>query len=119
MISQHLVIIKLFIVILVCITIFPSLGFPTTSSTSSILQNPTTVRRRLVSPLLSHTTHHNEEEILIPPIKVGIVGAGAIAFSTASILSKNGHDVMIWSPSGEGTKDFIYNDDTTTTTTTR
>jgi opine dehydrogenase len=32
--------------------------------------------------------------------RVGIVGAGAIAFGTAAILSKNGHDPMLWSPSG-------------------
>jgi opine dehydrogenase len=118
MISQHLVNIKLFLVILVCI-IFPSLAFQ--QSTFEGLrccknENPTFVRRSFVNPLLSSTIfHHGEEEQLNPPIKVGIVGAGAIAFSTASILSKNGHDVMLWSPSGEGTKDFTYNDDTTTT----
>jgi opine dehydrogenase len=38
--------------------------------------------------------------------KVGIAGAGAIAFATAAILSKNGHDVMLWSPSGKGTKEL-------------
>jgi opine dehydrogenase len=32
-------------------------------------------------------------------MKVGIVGAGAIAFATAAILDKNGHDPMLWSPS--------------------
>lgn len=36
-------------------------------------------------------------------LKVGIVGAGAIAFATAAILSKSGHDVQLWSPSGKGT----------------
>jgi len=39
-------------------------------------------------------------------LRVGIVGAGAIAFATASILSKNGHDIMLWSPSGKGTQDL-------------
>lgn len=38
--------------------------------------------------------------------KVGIVGAGAIAFATASILATNDHDPMIWSPSGKGTLDL-------------
>jgi opine dehydrogenase len=41
-----------------------------------------------------------------PPIKVGIAGAGAVAFGTAAILSRNGHDVMLWSPSGKSTSDF-------------
>lgn len=41
------------------------------------------------------------------PVKVGIIGAGSIAFGTASLLSSLGHDPMIWSPSGEGTKDLI------------
>jgi opine dehydrogenase len=40
------------------------------------------------------------------PCQVGIAGAGAVAFATAAILSSNGHDVMLWSPSGEGTKDL-------------
>ena len=39
--------------------------------------------------------------------RVGIVGAGAIAFGTASLVSSLGHDPMIWSPSGESTKDLL------------
>ena len=42
-----------------------------------------------------------------PPLRIGIAGAGAIAFGTASILSENGHsDVTLWSPSGKGTADL-------------
>jgi len=37
-------------------------------------------------------------------MKVGIAGAGSIAFGTAALLFENGHDPMLWSPSGEGTK---------------
>ena len=39
-------------------------------------------------------------------IKVGIAGAGSIAFGTAALLCENGHDPMLWSPSGEGTKEL-------------
>jgi len=57
------------------------------------------------------------------PLKVGIIGAGSIAFGTASLLSSLGHDPMLWSPSGAGTKELIQqaqssatiiNDDTIT-----
>lgn len=36
-------------------------------------------------------------------VKVGIAGAGAIAFGTAAFLAQNGHDPMLWSPSGART----------------
>ncbi|KAG7367272.1 coenzyme 420-dependent octopine/nopaline dehydrogenase [Nitzschia inconspicua] len=49
-------------------------------------------------------THQGGEKF-----QVGIAGAGAVAFATAAILSKNGHDVMLWSPSGRGTKDLHAN----------
>ncbi|MCI5077241.1 NAD/NADP-dependent octopine/nopaline dehydrogenase family protein [Oricola sp.] len=39
-------------------------------------------------------------------MKVGIAGAGSIAFGTAALLHQNGHDPMLWSPSGAGTKDL-------------
>lgn len=35
--------------------------------------------------------------------KVGIAGAGSVAMGTAALLHENGHDPMLWSPSGEGT----------------
>lgn len=35
--------------------------------------------------------------------RVGIAGAGSIAFGTAALLAGNGHDPMLWSPSGAGT----------------
>ncbi|MEM7695487.1 MAG: NAD/NADP octopine/nopaline dehydrogenase family protein [Pseudomonadota bacterium] len=37
-------------------------------------------------------------------MKVGIAGAGSIAFATAALLEKNGHSVTLWSPSGAGTE---------------
>lgn len=44
----------------------------------------------------------------LPSLRVGIAGAGAVAFGTASILSKNGYnDVILWSPSGKGTADLV------------
>ena len=36
-------------------------------------------------------------------VKVGIAGAGSIAFGTAALLARHGHDPMLWSPSGAGT----------------
>eukprot|EP00529_Nitzschia_sp_RCC80_P017152 CAMPEP_0113468866 /NCGR_PEP_ID=MMETSP0014_2-20120614/15588_1 /TAXON_ID=2857 /ORGANISM="Nitzschia sp." /LENGTH=659 /DNA_ID=CAMNT_0000361293 /DNA_START=86 /DNA_END=2066 /DNA_ORIENTATION=+ /assembly_acc=CAM_ASM_000159 len=54
------------------------------------------------SPQQSVTEKDIEEEEGVgttKSIRVGIVGAGAIAYATAAILSKNGHDPMIWSPS--------------------
>lgn len=37
-------------------------------------------------------------------MKVGIVGAGAIAFGMAAFLEQAGHTAALWSPSGERTK---------------
>jgi opine dehydrogenase len=37
-------------------------------------------------------------------VKIGIAGAGSIACGTAALLSENGHDPMLWSPSGGGTE---------------
>jgi opine dehydrogenase len=37
-------------------------------------------------------------------MKVGIVGAGAIAFGMAAFLEQQGHAATLWSPSGERTK---------------
>ncbi|MGZ2260233.1 NAD/NADP octopine/nopaline dehydrogenase family protein [Roseobacter sp. A03A-229] len=37
-------------------------------------------------------------------MKVGLAGAGSIAFGTAAVLHDNGHDPMLWSPSGQGTE---------------
>jgi opine dehydrogenase len=36
-------------------------------------------------------------------IRIGIAGAGSIAFATAALLHRRGHDVALWSPSGAGT----------------
>ncbi|MEP2030767.1 MAG: NAD/NADP octopine/nopaline dehydrogenase family protein [Paracoccaceae bacterium] len=38
------------------------------------------------------------------PARIGIAGAGSVAFGTAALLHKQGHLPMLWSPSGEGTK---------------
>lgn len=48
-----------------------------------------------------------ENELPSTSIKVGIIGAGSIAFGTASLLSSLGHDPMLWSPSGAGTHELI------------
>lgn len=37
------------------------------------------------------------------PKRIGIAGAGSIAFGTAALLADRGHDPMLWSPSGAGT----------------
>ncbi|MDI1285252.1 MAG: NAD(P)-binding domain-containing protein, partial [Reyranella sp.] len=37
-------------------------------------------------------------------MKVGIVGAGSIAFGMAAFLEREGHAATLWSPSGERTK---------------
>lgn len=37
-------------------------------------------------------------------MKVGIVGAGSIAFGMAAFLEREGHAAILWSPSGERTK---------------
>ncbi len=37
-------------------------------------------------------------------MKVGIVGAGSIAFGMAAFLEQQGHKATLWSPSGERTK---------------
>eukprot|EP00562_Extubocellulus_spinifer_P008085 CAMPEP_0178496526 /NCGR_PEP_ID=MMETSP0696-20121128/14165_1 /TAXON_ID=265572 /ORGANISM="Extubocellulus spinifer, Strain CCMP396" /LENGTH=455 /DNA_ID=CAMNT_0020124817 /DNA_START=116 /DNA_END=1480 /DNA_ORIENTATION=- len=41
--------------------------------------------------------------------RVGIAGAGAVAFGSAARLVQNGHDPMLWSPSGFGTADLLAN----------
>jgi opine dehydrogenase len=40
-------------------------------------------------------------------IRVGIAGAGAVAFASAALVSQSGHDPMLWSPSGAGTSDLM------------
>lgn len=36
--------------------------------------------------------------------RIGIAGAGSIAFGSAALLHANGHAPMLWSPSGKGTE---------------
>ena len=38
------------------------------------------------------------------PMRIGIAGAGSIAFGTAALLHEQGHAPMLWSPSGAGTE---------------
>lgn len=38
--------------------------------------------------------------------RIGIVGAGSIAFGTAALLHQKGHVPMLWSPSGAGTAEL-------------
>lgn len=38
------------------------------------------------------------------PMRVGIVGAGSVAFGTAALLHEQRHAPMLWSPSGAGTQ---------------
>lgn len=39
-------------------------------------------------------------------MRVAIAGAGGIAFAAAAILIENGHDPILWSPSGQRTRDL-------------
>lgn len=39
-------------------------------------------------------------------MKVGIAGAGSVAFGKAALLEQAGHRVMLWSPSGERTREL-------------
>jgi opine dehydrogenase len=43
--------------------------------------------------------------------RVGIIGAGAVAFGTAAVLDSAQQDVMLWSPSGKGTQELLVNHD--------
>jgi opine dehydrogenase len=36
-------------------------------------------------------------------LRIGVAGAGSVALGTAALLVGNGHDPMLWSPSGAGT----------------
>ncbi len=38
------------------------------------------------------------------PARIGIIGAGGVAFGTAAFCASRGHDVRLWSPSGARTK---------------
>lgn len=40
------------------------------------------------------------------PMRVGIIGAGAIAFAIAAFLLQAGHEPLLWSPSGRSTTDL-------------
>jgi opine dehydrogenase len=74
-------------------------------------------RRRITTRPSSHlasteSSSSPEEELTTATrrqIRVGIVGAGAIAFGTAALLSEGGHDPMLWSPSGAGTEELRRN----------
>jgi opine dehydrogenase len=63
-------------------------------------------RVRAVNNHAKFLNEHYESTSYSDSFRVGIAGAGAVAFATATILSRNGHGVMLWSPSGNGTKDL-------------
>ena len=44
-------------------------------------------------------------------LRVGIAGAGSVAMGTAALLHVNGHDPMLWSPSGRGTSELAIGAD--------
>jgi len=48
-------------------------------------------------------------------IRVGIAGAGAVAFGSAARLAENSHDPMLWSPSGAGTEELMSGSSLTAT----
>lgn len=39
-------------------------------------------------------------------MRIGIIGAGAIAFGSAAVLTQNGHEPVLWSPSGRRTAEL-------------
>jgi opine dehydrogenase len=39
-------------------------------------------------------------------MRIGIIGAGAIAFGSAAVLTQNGHQPVLWSPSGRRTAEL-------------
>ena len=68
-------------------------------------------RSRHVITSLKDSSKNDLSDITCTSIKVGIAGAGSIAFGTASLLSSLGHDPMLWSPSGSGTKHLFDSSD--------
>ena len=42
----------------------------------------------------------------IDTLNVGLAGAGSVAYGTAALLCRNGHRPMLWSPSGERTREL-------------
>ena len=78
------------------------LGQLLSASYGFLIPNPARCRCNSVCNSL-----RDAENELPSSIKVGIIGAGSIAFGTASLLSNLGHDPMLWSPSGAGTKELI------------
>eukprot|EP00591_Stephanopyxis_turris_P002939 CAMPEP_0195526300 /NCGR_PEP_ID=MMETSP0794_2-20130614/27284_1 /TAXON_ID=515487 /ORGANISM="Stephanopyxis turris, Strain CCMP 815" /LENGTH=469 /DNA_ID=CAMNT_0040656953 /DNA_START=35 /DNA_END=1444 /DNA_ORIENTATION=- len=89
--------------------IFP----PFNSDTSRLGGGISTKVRRRNSRIISSITTLNaavQEEEEAKPIRVGIAGCGSVAFGTASLLSQNGHDTMLFSPSGRSTPPITSND---------
>ncbi len=54
------------------------------------------------------SSHYNtkQREYLGLRKKIGLAGAGSVAFGTAALLHDAGHDPMLWSPSGESTTEL-------------
>mmetsp|Transcript_3250 Transcript_3250/g.7211 ORF Transcript_3250/g.7211 Transcript_3250/m.7211 type:complete len:326 (-) Transcript_3250:13-990(-) len=78
--------------------------------------------RRDYRTIIMHNSQHEPPALALssqpssqPSLRVGIIGAGSIAFGTASLAASLGHDPMIWSPSGAGTSELLKCATTTTT----
>lgn len=50
------------------------------------------------------TVTERERLMTTTKARIGIAGAGSIAFGSAALLHQQGHDPMLWSPSGAGTE---------------
>jgi len=59
------------------------------------------------SRVYANGNNGNGESATAPTsVKVGIIGAGSIAFGTASLVAMHGHHPILWSPSGAGTAEL-------------
>ena len=92
-----------------------SYGFSPARSTRRDILTTFTItsasRNGVVNPIAFRTWSSNSAPALcaLYAIRVGIAGAGAVAFGSAARLVQNGHDPMLWSPSGFGTADLLAN----------
>jgi len=86
-----------------------------------IIQQKKKNRRQVLGLHATSDDTDNSDMETSTPLRVGIVGAGAIALASAALLHQAGHVPMLWAPRGKATTHDDNNDDddiTTTTTTT-
>lgn len=95
-----------------CLWLLPISGFDSSSLGTLQVGGWTRNRYRYRSTSLTTTTLNEFKDENLG-LKVGIAGAGSIAFATASLLSSLGHNPMVWSPSGGGTKELVHNQEAT------